>query len=270
MKTNRQQIALLLSLCFVFFQCKEEETVNDDAAPSLPPTSSFIMDFDQFPEEENNNGRIHAGNYAHFRYASGNVVVWQTVLTLNLALPVIAFNESFNHEAVYVSDKKKWLWQYEVENERHTHEISLYAKLSEDQVKWEMFVTKEGEYEDFLWFEGTSHFDKTEGTWTVYAEPNGDRRAYLKIDWSRQDEGHKEIKYININETSDQMGSYIHYAINESNDFESFYSIYLKKEDNLVEIHYDVETKTGRVKSEKNFGTDAWYCWDENLLNRDC
>jgi hypothetical protein len=127
-------------------------------------------------KEDVKNGRLN-GEYDHWAFASTNVVIWQSILTLNSAIPVIAFHESFNHEAEYLPNEKKWRWTYSFDEGQHTYQANLYAKLDGNQVLWEMYVSKSGVFEDFLWYSGISAVDESLGSWKIYGYPQGDSKA---------------------------------------------------------------------------------------------
>ena len=215
------------------------------------------------------NGRLN-GEYDHWALAAGNVVFWQSFLTLNLAIPVVAFHKSFDQKAEYVTGEKKWRWTYSFDEGQHTYKAKLIGKLDGDAVKWEMYVTKSGVYEDFLWYSGTSSLDEKHGSWIVYGNPDGDRKPVLSIDWKRESDKIAEIKYTNIQEGSNDKGSYIYYGSTGKSDFDVFYDVNLKSEGSLVEIEYNTTTKIGRVKSKKHFGDELTRCWNSNLVNIEC
>ena len=63
-----------------------------------------------------------------------------------------------------------------------------------------MYISKEGFFEDFLWYTGESDFWATEGTWTLRKGPDQDVDLLL-IEWSRNpSEGTGQVKYTNIAE----------------------------------------------------------------------
>ncbi len=269
MKKSNQLTALLLSTCLLLVSCKDEEPVSSEQTPSVPPTASFIIDIGTFPGQDQSNGRIQFGEQSHWKYAIFNVAAWQLILGGHLIVPVAAFAESFNHEAVYVKDKQQWMWAYEVKNGNDTYEIELYGKSAAGKVDWQMYVSKKDVYMDLLWFEGTSQLDKMGGNWKMYVEREGKSYPYLSIDWSHDESGSKEIKYTSIDTQSDGAGSFVHYGTTTEGGFNTFYNVYMKKENHLIEIDYHSETKVGRVKSAQ-IDNGIWHCWNAELMNVDC
>lgn len=267
------KICWMLSFAVILFTgCKSEEEAEAPKAPEIPPVSTFMADL-SFPTdmEGANNGRLKGeGEHAHWTFAATNVVIWQSVLTVHLAIPVIAFAESFNHDVEYLADEKKWRWAYSFDEGQHTYEAKLYTKLDGDNVRWEMYVSKSDAFENFLWYSGVSALDKTHGSWTVNAYPEHEPKALLLIEWHKEADDIADIKYTNIEEGGNDKGSYIHYGTIAEEDFNTFYDIYLKSQENLVEIDYNTTTKQGRVTSKKHFEDEVWHCWDSSLINIDC
>ncbi len=262
----------MLSMVGVLFVSCESDTPEAEKAPEIPPVTTFMADL-SFPiQEGGSNGRFHGdGEHSHWGVAATNVVVWQTILTVNLAIPVVAFKESFNHDVEYLADEKKWRWSYSFDHGGHTYEANLYGKLDGDYSKWEMYVSKSDAFENFLWYSGKSALDESHGSWTVYGHPEkGAQTALLDIDWNRKSEEVADIKYTSIEAGGDLEGSYIHYGTTDEGDYPTFYDIYLKSEDNLVEIDYDPATKQGMVISNKYFGDDNIRCWNKELKNMEC
>lgn len=250
---------------------KEDEVVDDPGpAPVVPPAATFAMDFSTFPtEDEASNGRIEESK-AHYGYAAINFVFWQSWLTVHLAIPVVAFKAALEQEATYIPAEQRWVWSYEVSEGQHTYEADLYAKVTDGSVKWEMYVSKSGGFQDFMWYKGTSALDGTKGSWTVSIEPEKNAREGLLIEWEKEDDEIASISYTSIDQGSENEDSYITYGKTSETDFDSFYHVYISSEENLMKIDFNSETKAGRVQSAKYFQDDAWHCWSSQLVDIDC
>ena len=116
--------AIFTLLIFLFTACTKE----DKPAPAIPPANSLIMDFTKFPADEGKTTE-EAATKANFGYAAVNVGWWNTVLVVNLAIPVAAFLESFNHDAVYDVATEKWTWSYNF-NAAGWHTARLEATMA--------------------------------------------------------------------------------------------------------------------------------------------
>ena len=250
------------------FSCTDDANeVAQETAPTVPPVATFAMDLSAFPTS--NNGRTMETRYNH-GHAALNFGFWHLVTSVQLAIPVAAFRESFNHPAKYLADEQRWLRKYQVPVGQDTFEAKLYAKLSDQNVTWEMNLSKEGVYENFKWFTGTSKFDGTGGSWTVRIDPEGSPREALQIDWKKESDEVAELQYTSIDESNEYVDSYIKVGKSESDDFNTYYQVYNGKEDNLLKIEFNTETKVGRVADTKRFKDEAWHCWNTTLEDTVC
>ncbi|MDX9905164.1 MAG: hypothetical protein RBS55_01110 [Bacteroidales bacterium] len=255
---------ILMAVVILLPGCKEE----NEPAPSLPPQSSFVMDFSDFSNPDDTLGTRGITTYQNWGYSYANVVIWQTFLTVGLAVPVAAFNESFNHEAVYHPDEDNWTWSYNVTVGFVVYEAELTGYLVADSVAWEMRVTKGTEFSDFLWYYGRSAIGGSGGYWILQENPLNPNPLVL-IDWHKYADGTAEISYTNIRPEVPENGTYIFYGTT-LNDFNRFYHIYNKVQDNLTEIEWSSVNKNGHVKDPLHFGDDLWHCWDGSLMDVVC
>ncbi|MDN5204729.1 hypothetical protein QQ008_25285 [Fulvivirgaceae bacterium BMA10] len=263
---SKKVIACGIVFSILLASCKDDEGTTQSTAPAIPPSSTFVMDFDDFQGNGNDGGRLAKGNWLH---AGLNVLVWNVVITANLAVPVTAFHESMKQTPEFIGDNT-WQWTFTFEVNEVEHTAKLQGKLVSNGTDWRMLISKEGEFTDFEWYTGHSNAELTEGTWRLNIDPN-DPRPYLDIEWTRNtDNTVASIKYTNVIPADDNNGSYILYGINQEEPFDRFYDIFIKSENNLIEIDWDYETKAGRVKNPAHFSDEAFHCWDGNLDNVDC
>ena len=268
--TARATVAAMLTGILLSGCTKEEDIVTDPGTtPTLPPVSTFAMDFSTFPTAESANGRLEETKW-NYGIAALNFAFWQSLVGLQMAVPVIAFKASFEQEAVYIPSEQRWNWSYEVSDGAYEYQANLYAKPVDGNINWEMFISKGGVYDDFLWYKGTSALDGSSGNWTVSIEPEGNDREALLIDWEKEGDEVGSIKYTVIDQASDQVDSYIAYGKTDDSDFNSFYHVYLAREGNLLKIDYNAETKAGRVQSPSHFQNAEWHCWNSDLIDIDC
>jgi len=264
-------ILFVFGIIVLIVSCEDDKTTNpQDQAPTIPPQSSMIINFDEFPDtsssNELDNPNISRRNWG---WAAGNVAVWNSILTLTLAVPVAAFNEAFNHQPVQQPDGS-WLWQYSVTNQEELFNAKLYGKTVTEGVEWKMLLTKEGAYTDFEWFTGFSNLPATEGNWTLNKDPNSPS-PFLYIEWKRNTtEGTADVKYISIASGSLQNGSYIHYGRTNEIPHNRFYQIFGAAENRMIDIKWNYESHFGRIKDPIYFEDENWYCWDERLDDTSC
>jgi hypothetical protein len=255
---------ILAVIMLITTSCKKK----DEPAPDIPPQSSFVMDFSAFSNPDDTIGTREISTYQNWGYSYTNVVVWQTILTVGLAVPVATFVESFNHEAVYHPDEDNWTWSYNVTVGFTVYEAELTGYLETDSVVWEMRITKGTDFADFLWYYGKSALDKSSGYWILQENPLNPN-VLLQIDWHNYADGTKDISYTNIRPGAPENGGYIFYGTTLT-DFDRFYQIYGKSADNLTEIEWSSVNQDGHVKDMNHFGDDLWHCWNENLMDIVC
>jgi len=264
-------VFFLLGIIGLIVSCEDDKTTDSqNQAPTIPPQSSMIINFDEFPDTSSGN-QLDNPNFTkrNWGWAAGNVAVWNSILTLTLAVPVAAFNEAFNHQPVQQTDGS-WLWQYSVTVQEELITAKLYGKTVTEGVEWKMLLTKEGSFTDFEWFTGFSNLPVTEGNWTLNKDPNSPT-PFLYIEWNRNTtEGTADVKYTSIVSGSLQNGSYIHYGKTNEIPHNRFYQIYGAEENRLIDIKWNYEQHFGRVKDAIYFEDTNWHCWDDKLDDIDC
>ncbi len=251
--------------------------VKHQPAPELPPPGSFVMDIDGMwknsPEPVSYSGILPRSN---FLFAASNIYWWNTVLTVQMFIPVAAFLESFNHEAVWDGTTKSWIWSYPWSLFNDFYEAELHGKVNNDEIEWSMYISKTDDYTDFLWFTGISKTDNSTGTWTINKDPEdnikdpGNSLPFLNIQWDINPNGTSDITYTNIMEDSADNGNFIRYGKVDDTDLDAFYDIYKTWEDDLINIKWNTTTHYGRVLSMLHFTNPYWHCWDEFFENIAC
>ena len=263
-------IILTLGLIILIASCEGDKTTNpEDQAPTIPPQSTMIMDFSEFPDTITSDAPdFEIVSRRNWGWAASNVAVWNSVLTLTLAIPVAAFLESFNHQPVQQPDGS-WLWQYTVNNQEPIYTAKLYGKTTSDGVEWRMLLTQEGVFTDFEWFTGFSDLPATEGTWTLNKDPNTPAE-FLFIEWHRNpQEETADVRYTKLSPSLSGQ-NYIFYGKSNEIPYNRFYQIFDAQDNRLIDIKWNYEMKFGRVKDPIHFGAESWYCWDENLDDTSC
>ncbi|HEX9896872.1 MAG TPA: hypothetical protein VGA85_04325 [Dehalococcoidales bacterium] len=258
--------------------------------PQIPPESSFVMDFSDFtsstgashsgdtaqlasfiipgaiPRSDTNNA---LGDRSNFGYATVNVGFWNIVVFVGLAVPVASFIESFNHTPVQQEDSS-WVWTYDVPVAGDVYTAELHGKYIKNGVRWEMYISKQGEYSDFLWYYGESDLSVTEGYWILKNNPS-DPTDLIRIDWHRNLVNKTgDIKYTNIVPGGPENGGFISYETTVSKSYDCSYEIFNKGKNEKTYIEWNSLTLEGRVKNALHFGDDDWRCWNSQLVNTTC
>ncbi len=276
MKIYILKLLLPATAIFLLAGCTENATngpENTAQAPDIPPKSTFVMDFDAFPVEKQmlnkTGGTDKILSHQNWGWAVINVGVWNTFITVGLAVPVAAFAESFNHDPEPQSDGS-WIWRYDVKAAGVTYTAKLQATTRADGIQWDMYISKENAYEDFKWYTGHSDFLRTAGTWTVYKDPR-DPVQCLQIEWHRNPaQKTADIRYENITPGDPENGGYIFYGVTNDAPLDAFYNIYAKSKDNLVDIQWNLDDHNGQIRDPQHFKDADWHCWDVNLADIDC
>ncbi len=249
---------------------------NEETPPDIPPASTFVMNFDDFGSPDDAKtiavtvAPTREGELAtNWGWAATHIAVWNVALTVTLVVPVAAFVESFNHTPQWQPDRS-WIWAYDVTVPGGLYSAELHARAVGDDIEWDMFISKEGEFTNVHWFSGVSNKAGTVGTWTVNTDPQ-QVTPFLDIDWERDPTAETaRITYTNIVPDGAQNGGYISYGVTETGPLDAFYDIFNAGADNLIEIEWSRDGKEGHVKDADHFGDENWRCWDSALLNTDC
>jgi len=239
-------------------------------APTIPPEETFVIPLEDFPNS-GTNGLIAlgSGNQSNWYYAAGTVVTWGAILVTTLIVPVAAFRASFDHTPVQQPDGS-WLWSYSVNSGNATYTAKLHGQFITEGVHWEMKISKEGEYEDFLWYYGECDLPATEGFWILKRSP-AIQEDLLQIDWSRNiSAGTHGAKFTNIVPSGPLNGSYIDTQYTKGTPYDHIWDLYNNGEDNHTYIEWSSTIKEGRVKNSNYFGDNDWHCWDSDLMNVTC
>jgi hypothetical protein len=266
---------LILGLTVAVANCgnnKTEDTSSTDA-PTLPPDSTFsmTMGLSEFPAAAlalSGASIAAAPAGTNYTFAAVNVGVWNLIITVGLAVPVLTFAESFNHTPVLQPDGS-WLWSYS-KTIVDTYSAKLNGKVSGGQVIWNMYISKTtgaDQFTDFNWFTGTADLAATAGNWTMRKSPT-EPVDLLSIDWHRNAAaGTGDIKFTNVEANAAEEGGYISFRRTSDTPYDSFYDIYAKSADNLINIEWNSVTKEGGVMNQQHFGDALWHYWDSALQN---
>lgn len=247
---NQSKKLLVLAMAIGVFatSCKKE---NPDA-PALPPTSSMSMDNSAFGGGSN---KTETGVY--FGISALLVGYFNTIIVVNLAVPVASFKEAFSHEAVYDVNKKEWVWSYNVVA-GSTYTAKLHASEDGDNIKWTMVISQQNGFQDFTWYTGVSKKDGTSGTWSLNKDVLSPV-SYIDIAWSKNDAaGTAETKFTYVEPMQPGAGNYILWKKSTDAEFDGHYDIYDKAKLELTQIMWNSTDKHGKI-----IGADTVsHCWD--------
>lgn len=271
---------IVLSLIIIFAlgflsSCKKKK----GTAPTLPPAASMTIDFTNFESGAKSIDFASASKgveNSSWEFSALVAGYWKTIIATTLAVPVASFKIALDQTATWV-EEKTWQWNYTVTVLGSTYKARLVGLIQTTDVKWTMYVTKEGTggFAEFVWFEGTSKIDGTSGQWilnhsSAYKEP------VLQIDWTKTGTDLYTVKYtyvrtLNDNRASDTFkGSYIEYG--KTSATAAYYTIHYWNGTAFsdMNVEWNPSDKSGRVKCQAFFGDTKWYCWNGNHVNITC
>ncbi len=247
---------ILVFFTVIILACEKDKK---SSAPELPPLSSFSIQISDFAS----TGKA-TGSYTNFLAAALATGYWNSVLTTYLAVPVASYAEAFHHPAQRL-DNNTFEWTYQVVVQDTTYTANLFAFIENDAVNMEMHISKDGGFQDFVWYTGTFNLQRTEGQWTIQdnAESN---TTCLGISWHQDYENKTfDIQYTNVYPAADYKDSFIKYGIRKDNAYDAFYDIYNSPDDKTFEIDYNTTSHEGRIYYES-----LWHCWDVNYQDAIC
>lgn len=268
----------------VFTSCEKDEEMG--TPPALPPYESMAIDFSDFTNTSKAASDfkmmysdMNLISNANYGWAGLTVFFWNITLGSVIAVPVASFYAAFNSTPVFIGNAT-WEWTYNVGGFASTYTARLNGQIRTDDVKWEMYITKNGigGYDEFKWFEGTSDLDGNGGQWILYHSYNF-QDPVLQIDWEKASNEIGMVKYTYVRGTNDLgetetfNGSYLEYGLQDGN-YNAYYNVhaYAELSSNFVDTYIEWSTTEyyGHIKAEHIFQDSVWHCWDTDGNDIDC
>jgi len=267
-------ICSLAAAAVFIFACSEDEPTEPELeSPQIPPVSTFLMDFGEFAIEDKaapvKGPATELLSQDNYNWAALHIGVWNLIITVGLAVPVATFAESFSHRPEQQPDGS-WVWSYDLTVDGDLYSATLHGSLDNTGTDWEMTITKEGEYQDFMWYSGQADLFLTEGTWTLNKHPD-EPVPFVGIEWHRDiEDSTADIKYTNIEPGSAENGGFIFYGTSTDTTYDAFYDIYNKGQNHLIEVEWHRTKGDGRVRDTAHYLDGDWHCWDGDLQDIEC
>ncbi len=262
MKFKRVFSLLAAAMWLSFFSISCSKTEDQGILPELPPVESLQMDFSEFIQNtsgwEDLKGVGYTYSNASYSYVS--VSVWNLLVAVPMVVPVAAYLEALNHTPVYLGDNS-WQWSYALTQGEGAYSARLVTnRISNEEFTAEMFITRDGVFEDFKWLEGTIRYDRTHADWTLYEGP-ASQVALLNVEWNMDwEEEVSDITYEIVKADDNEFGSYITYGVTDDTDYDAFYNISFSQNETFIK--WNRTTKEGTVKDEAFFEDTDWHSWD--------
>lgn len=260
----------LMALMLVSTSCEKKEK---EEGPALPPKETMLLDMSLF---ENNNTAtksttIDEVSKQNWGTAALAVGYWNIVLYVNSVVPVMAFQESFNHEPEFLSDAT-WQWSYSYKAATNNYTARLTAQVLSDSTIWTMYI-KGNAGPEVIWFSGACNNAYTGGYWILNGYIDLQVQPYLKIDWKKDSGTVDFVKYTYVLVGAEGYSNYLQFGLNDANaNYEAYYNIVTNdnNESNDFMVECNRATREGRVKYQPTFQDENWHCWDVNLNDITC
>jgi|WetSurMetagenome_2_1015567.scaffolds.fasta_scaffold124946_2 hypothetical protein len=265
---------------------KTGNSVDKSQPPEIPSQSTFVMDFGDFMQSNQTSnldrsalmvslfqdstpvviGTQALGDRSNWTFAALNVGFWNLVGVVGLAIPMASFVASINQTPVKQPDNS-WVWTDSITVQGITYTAELHGKYISSGVRWDMYISKQNDFTDFLWYYGETNNNNTSGFWVLKEKPSKSVDL-LRIDWHRNSADETgDIKYTNIQAGGADNGGYISFVVNKQAPYDRSYTIFNKSKNETTDIEWSVSTKAGRVKDSQHFGDSNWHYWDSSLKN---
>lgn len=279
---KKLSFAFALLLFFSVFQsCQKDPVQNPDEliAPSLPPAESFIIPFTGYEDLDttglhSNTGLDERGGPTSFRnwfYAGSNLVVWNIIVGVNMAIPVASFLEAFNHDAVY-DGQGSFIWAYDFTLGNDTFLASLSARLinNNQDVEWVMNISKVGGFTNVEWYRGVTSRDNSRASWSLNHRPNNPQALLDILHEKDLATGEISTRYTNRIPSDPNNGDYIEYKTSNGSTFNRAYDVFRANNNEMLEVEWKAPSGEGRVRNPNFFNDNDWHCWDQDLRDTTC
>ncbi|MEM8527912.1 MAG: hypothetical protein AAGG68_24945 [Bacteroidota bacterium] len=266
---------LLIGTLGTFQSCEKDEIAKDDfevlGAPDLPSLEIFDLSLKQFGGADDKGAQPKSGNMTrwHWLHAGVNILVWNTVVVVNLATPVAALGAAFNEEAEYLG-QGVYEWRYQFEGDDELLQIVLTGAYTstEDEIAWKMSISQVDGASEFVWLTGLS--TPLESEYTLYHQIENPE-PYLLITHKKDanNEEAESTRFTNVIPGHEDNGNYIEYRIQPDALYNRGYDVYQSAE-NFLEIELNEPAGDGRVRHQSHYGDNDWRCWDEEKKDVEC
>jgi hypothetical protein len=282
-----KNLVWLVAFLFVagtFQSCQKdiEDQPTDLVAPAIPPMAMFSMPTETFDENQvdtsgianNPLERTLTGTYQNWFHSAVNLVVWHTVVVVNMAVPTAAFGAAINQPAEYIGDLT-FAWDYVYVAPPNlggkTYNVLLTGQYEPnlENVLWTMTVSEQGGFTDFVWYTGITSTTNDEGEFTLYRFPNNPQ-TYLRLDYAGDEvSGNGALRFTNIIPGHVDFGHYIEYREAPGSLLDRAFDVQ-REGDNFLQIQWNEAGNFGRVKHPTHFGDTDWHCWDAAFMDTEC
>lgn len=254
---------LLLGATFIGCSTATEEFGE---APELPPLESMSINFDELEAQSKIVASQTAVADSSFLIALVNVSLIKQLYDNSLELPQAILEGAKNVDPEFIGDAT-WQWTYSSSSEQGIpFSVRLTATLEPQWISWNFYVSvafQQTDWDDVLLFSGTTSYDGTEGTWSLY-NPVSEVVIY-SMEWQVLGDSTTILMKIDPNENEAATYEIVYTFV------DGYKTVTFADTENETQttIRWNVETGAGSIVSP-NYNGGVESCWDENRQNTTC
>ncbi len=266
-----QAVRITLVLLLPLLGCGTSPNAPKPEEPSIPsPQMTMLIDLGIFggSQQTAKASPDEVLTKQNFITAAAVVTAFNTAVLAGLSVPALATAAALSVKPTF-EDDGKFHWKYTYDDGVFSLTLELTAKVGENTVEWEMFVTGNFErpLENFLWYDGQSDFEATAGHWQFYDPNQPDRRVqHVRIDWTVQAEDDRTLTFLNNNENSPRFGDTLTYTVKGDDVTMTFVQAATGA---TIEVAFNRSTREGYIIAP-NYKNGEKACWDGNLEDVAC
>ncbi|PAU93059.1 hypothetical protein CK503_14160 [Aliifodinibius salipaludis] len=268
--TNKMIPQLILSIGLIFMTSCNDSTSNiaeQDTVPEVPPANSMAMDLSIFDSSGSNSGTTD--NQENYQEAAQTISDIQAMMNRNINPSLDLLKQADTTEAEQLNSTK-WEWKFTNDEQegRLIYEVRLVAEReSNDEVKWDIFLSSSVLQNEKHFISGTSNKEVTEGVWTYhgFGRAGQPSQELAELDWQMTQNQDIEVEFTIVADNS-FSGSKVNYNTEGSTRVIKLNNV---NSEGVVTIEFNKDTNAGYIKSpDYNNGEKA--CWDSDFNNIDC
>ncbi len=290
-------IFTLLFALLTFTACDPEEDItpeNDlsenfpDGPPEFPSADMYLLpitDFTQPGIDTTHNGKRVNGinSYRNWSTSALSLTALQLGMLAESAVPLAIFYQAAVEGVEEELEDGSYQWTYQHETRGKTYDVVVKGQYIEIPflgiplgVDMKMFVSEQGGFQDFEWFNATFSIGEPQnmGEFTVYKNPESPVSA-VNISFGLSDDlDGISLRYTWMaplaNPTS--IGSVLEFQQTPNTDGYDRAFIFSVEDlsGNPFEVQWNSTTREGRIRDESTFGSYEWNCWNESLRDEEC
>lgn len=235
----------MLLLGVIFIGCS---TVTEEIgeAPELPPLESMSINFDELETQSKIVASQTATADSSFLVALVNVSLMKQLYESSLELPQAILEDAKDVDPEFVGEAT-WQWTYTSTSEQGIpFSVRLTATLESQWISWNFYVSvafQQTDWDDVLLFSGTTSYDGSEGTWSLY-NPVSEEVIY-SMEWQVLDNSTTIVMEIDPNEN--EVAAYeIVYTFKDGYKTVTFADT---ENETQTTIRWNIETGAGYIVS---------------------